>query len=36
MDKYLDLWDELQDMTDEEVEEEIRRFHERNDKGGDR
>ncbi len=32
MDKYLDLWDELQDMTDEEVEEEIRKFHEKNDK----
>ena len=32
MDKYLDLWDELQDMTDEEVEEEIRKFHEKNNK----
>ena len=34
MDKYLDLWDELQDMTDEEVEEEIRKFHEKKRQGG--
>ncbi len=33
---FEDLWDELDFMSDEEVEEEIRRFHERNDKGGDR